>query len=68
MDILAEDGEEASEGGSVDRVTPATSVEGPDTGPSTARDEVTHSHPYTQCLSYFFIKDNNNNTCELHDR
>lgn len=46
-DILAEDGEEVSEGGTVVRVTPATSVEGPGTGPSTARDEVIQSRPHT---------------------
>lgn len=53
MDILAEGGGVDSEGHSVVRVTPATSVEGPDTGPSTARDEViqrdakqTHVHRY----------------------
>lgn len=53
MDILAEEGGVDSEGHSVVRVTPATSVEGPDTGPSTARDEViqsdakqTHVHRY----------------------
>lgn len=43
MDILAEEGGVDSEGHSVVRVTPATSVEGPDTGPSTARDEVIQS-------------------------
>lgn len=37
---LAEEGEVDSEGGSVGRGTHATSVEGRDTGPSTARDEV----------------------------
>lgn len=36
----AEEGEAASEGGSVGRGTRATSVGGRDTGPSTARDEV----------------------------
>lgn len=43
MDILAEEGGVDSEGHSVVRVTPATSVEGPDTGPWTARDEVIQS-------------------------
>ncbi len=46
--ILAEDGGVDSEGGSVGRVTPATSVEGPDTGPSTARDEVTQSDAHSR--------------------
>lgn len=40
MDILAEEGGGDSEGRSVARVTHATSVEGPDTGLLTARDEV----------------------------
>lgn len=43
-DILAEEdggaSEGASEGASVDRVTPATNVEGPDTGLLTAKGEV----------------------------
>lgn len=39
-DTLAEDGEADSGGGSAGRGTPATSVEGRDTGPSTARDQV----------------------------
>lgn len=39
--FLAEDGGVDSEGGSVDRETPVSSVEGPDTGPWTARDQVT---------------------------
>lgn len=39
-DFLAEEGGADSEGGSTDKGTPATSVEGPDTGPSTARDQV----------------------------
>lgn len=42
-DILAEEGGVDSEAGSVDRETPATSVEGADTGPSTAGGEVTQS-------------------------
>lgn len=41
-DFSAEDGGAASEGHSVAKGTPATSVEGWDTGPSTARDEVGH--------------------------
>lgn len=41
-DFSAEDGGAASEGHSVAKVTPATSVEGWDTGPLTARDEVGH--------------------------
>lgn len=44
MDILAEEGGGDSEGRSVARVTPATSVEGLDTGPSTARDEVINNN------------------------
>lgn len=40
MDTLAEEGGVASEGASVGRGTRATSVEGRDTGPSTARDKV----------------------------
>lgn len=40
VDTLAEEGGVDSEGGSVGRGTHATSVEGQDTGPSTARDEV----------------------------
>lgn len=43
MDILAEGGGVDSEGGSIARVTPATNVEGRDTGPTTARDEVTQT-------------------------
>lgn len=41
MDILAEDAGVASEGRLVVKVTPVTSVEGPDTGLWTAKDEVT---------------------------
>lgn len=41
-DFSAEDGGAASEGHSVAKGTPATSVEGWDTGPSTAWDEVGH--------------------------
>lgn len=41
VDSLAEGGEVDSEGASVGRGTRATSVEGRDTGPSTARDQVT---------------------------
>lgn len=56
MDISAEDKEEASEeasgGVSVDRVTPASSVVGLDTGPSIARGEVIQSHPHTQSLMF----------------
>lgn len=40
VDTLAEEEGVDSEGGSVGRGTPATSVERRDTGPSTARDEV----------------------------
>lgn len=40
VDTLAEEGGVDSEGGSVGRGTHASSVEGRDTGPSTARDEV----------------------------
>lgn len=43
VDFLAEDGVEASEGASVDRVTPATGVGELDTGLPIARDEVTHT-------------------------
>lgn len=39
-DTLADEAEVDSEGASVGRGTRATSVEGRDTGPSTARDEV----------------------------
>lgn len=42
-DFLAEEGGAVSEGGSVVRETPATSVGVLDTGPLTARDEVTGS-------------------------
>lgn len=73
-DFLAEEGGEDSEGGSVARVTPATSVEGPDTGPWTARDKVIQSDAYSQindCLIYlfdkklilFFIADNSVGSC-----
>lgn len=41
MVFLAEGDEVASEGGSIDREIPVTNVEGLDTGPSTARAEVT---------------------------
>lgn len=44
-DIGAEDEGGASEGASVGRRTPATAVEGADTGLSTAGDEVTQLHP-----------------------
>lgn len=40
VDILAEEEGVDLEAGSVARATPVISVEGPDTGPSTARDEV----------------------------
>lgn len=40
VDTSAEEGGVDSEGGSVGRGTPATSVEGRDTGPSTAGDQV----------------------------
>ena len=52
MDILAEEGEEASEGGSVARVTPATSVEGLDTGRLTARDGVIQSETRSHTTTY----------------
>ena len=42
-DILAEEGGEDSEAGSVARETPATSVEEADTGPSTAGGQVMQS-------------------------
>ena len=54
MDFLAEEGGVDSEEGSIGRETPATSVEGRDTGPSTARDEVMHSDACSQikdCLT-----------------
>lgn len=47
VDTLAEGGEADSEGASVGRGTRATSVEGRDTGPSTARDEVAARHADT---------------------
>lgn len=47
VDILAEGGEVDSGGASVGRGTRATSVEGRDTGPSTARDEVATRHTDT---------------------
>lgn len=62
LDFLAEDGGVDSEGGSVARVTPATSVEGPDTGPSTARDEVIQSDARSRikdCCICFFDKKTN---------
>lgn len=46
MDIWAADGEGVLEGGPVDRGTPATSVEGRDTGLWTAGDEVTPLRSY----------------------
>lgn len=54
VDFLAEGGvvsegasEAASEGASVVRGIPASSVEGPDTGPWSARDEVTPGDKHT---------------------
>lgn len=47
MDTLAEEGGVDSEGGTVGRGTPATSVERRDTGPSTARDEVRPHRAHT---------------------
>lgn len=48
LDSLAEEGGVDSEVGSVVRVTPATSVEGPDTGPWTAKDQVIDSDAYSE--------------------
>lgn len=44
VDILAEEGGGDSEGGSVAKATPASSVEQLDTGPSTAREEVVNTN------------------------
>lgn len=52
VDFLAEGGEVASEGASIARGIPATSVEGRDTGPWTARDEVTRGDVNTPIRSY----------------
>lgn len=48
LDSLAEEGGVDSEVGSVVRVTPATSVEGLDTGPWTAKDQVIDSDAYSE--------------------
>lgn len=48
LDSLAEEGGVDSEVDSVVRVTPATSVEGPDTGPWTAKDQVIDSDAYSE--------------------
>lgn len=48
LDSLAEEGGVDSEGGSVVRVTPVTSVEGPDTGPWTAKDQVIDCDAYSE--------------------
>lgn len=48
LDSLAEEGGVDSEVGSVVRVTPATSVEGRDTGPWTAKDQVIDSDAYSE--------------------
>lgn len=54
--ILAEEGGEDSEGGSVARVTPATSVEGPDTGPSTAKEQVIHNDAHSLMKQMFNLR------------
>lgn len=47
VDIMAEEEGVASEGGSVVKVTPATSVGGPATGLSIAKDKVMQQYTYT---------------------
>lgn len=63
LDILAEDGGADSEGRWVGRGTPVTSVEGPDTGLWTAKDEVMQDKIF-RCT--FFIS--RHEWCVLHSR